>query len=184
LATLGKDGVVLFQDEASVQHSPTITRMWALKGQQPEINTYGGRSRQHLIGAVDPDSGKVHIAFSNTLKAEQFQHFLEGLLFKYKDKGKTLLVLDNARAHHAKALESFLESNKNKLELLFLPPYSPDLNPMEWFWKFLRKSVTHNTFFDTFKKFQRGLVKFIRKYKFPSSEIKTRCSYAKLLMAS
>jgi hypothetical protein len=61
--------------------------MWALKGQKPEINTYGGRSRQHLIRAVDPGSGKVHVVFSKTLKAGQFQHFLEGLLFKYKDKG-------------------------------------------------------------------------------------------------
>ncbi len=157
--------------------------MWSLKGQQPEIFTYGGRLRQHLIGTVDPLAGKVHIAFSDSLKALQFQHFLEGLLARYKDAGKVLLVLDNARAHHSKALEPFLTANKNKLELLFLPPYSPNMNPMEWFWKFLRNQVTHNTFFSSFVKFQRALVKFIRKFKFSSVEIKTRCSFAKLLMS-
>jgi len=157
--------------------------MWSLKGQQPEVFTYGGRLRQQLIGAVDPLEGKVHVAFSDTLKAQQFQLFLEGLLTRYKDVGKILLVLDNARAHHSKELEPFLEANKEKLELLFLPPYSPDLNPMEWFWKFLRKQVTHNTFFDTFKQFQRALIKFIIKFKLPSVELKTRCSFAKLLVS-
>ncbi len=157
--------------------------MWSLKGQQPEVSMYGGRQRQHLIGAVDPLEGKVHVAFSDTLKAQQFRHFLEGLLARYMDAGKILLVLDNARAHHSKELEPFLETNKEKLELLFLPPYSPDLNTMEWFWKFLRKQVTHNTFFDTFKKFQRTLIKFILNFKLPSIEIKTRCSFAKLLVS-
>ncbi|KKN07755.1 hypothetical protein LCGC14_1063680, partial [marine sediment metagenome] len=108
--------------------------MWSLKGQQPEVLTYGGRLRQQLIGAVDPLAGKVHVAFSDTLKAPQFQQFLEGLLARYNNSEKILLILDNARAHHSKVLEPFLEDNKDRLELLFLPPYSPDLNPMEWFW--------------------------------------------------
>ncbi len=155
--------------------------MWSLKGQQPEILTYGGRQRQTLIGAVEPLAGKVHVAFSDALKGFHFQHFLEGLLTRYRNSGKILLILDNARAYHSKELEPFLDADKDRLELLFLPPYSPDLNPMEWFWKFLRKQVTHNTFLDTFKKFQRALIKFIKKFKFPSLEIKTRCNFANLI---
>jgi len=155
--------------------------MWALKGLQPEIATYGGRLRQPLIGAVEPLAGRVHVAFSKTLKTQQFQDFLDGLIVRYKDAGKILMVLDNARAHHSKELEPFLEVHKDKLQLLFLPPYSPELNPMEWFWKFLRKQVSHNTFFDTFKNFQRALIKFIRKFTLSSLEIKSRCSFSKLI---
>lgn len=158
--------------------------MWSLKGHQPEINTYGGRKRQHLVGAVDPNNGDLHLAFSETLKSPQFQHYLEGLLARYPEDKKLIIVLDNARAHHAKALEPFLKANEDRLELIFLPPYSPDLNPMEWFWKFLRKMVTHNTFFGTFKEFQRALIKFIVKHKKSSPEIKTRCSYVKTFIAS
>ncbi|HEC37942.1 MAG TPA: hypothetical protein ENI29_06880, partial [bacterium] len=77
-------------------------------------------------------------------------------------------------------LTTAIRVNKERLELVFLRPYSPDLNPMEWFWKFLRKMVTHNTFSPTFKDFQRALIKFIVKHKISSPEIKTRCSYAKL----
>ncbi len=123
------------------------------------------------------------MAFSDTLKTEQFQHFLEGLLARYPEARKLIIVLDNARAHHSKELDPFLEAHKNRLELVFLPPYSPELNPMEWFWKFLRKKVTHNTFFGTFKEFKRALIKFIIKFKLPSQEIKTRCSYAKIFSA-
>ena len=158
--------------------------MWSLKGQQPVVYTPGGRKRQHLIGTVDPLDGRVIVAFSEGLKSVQFQQYLEGLLSRYPPDKKLLLVLDNARAHHAKALTPFLEANEHRLELIFLPPYSPDMNPMEWFWKFLRKKVTHNTFFSTFKEFQRAIFKFIRKYKYTSTEIKTRCNFMKLFGAS
>ena len=135
--SLGPDDVVLFQDEASVQFSPTVTQMWSLKGLQPEIYTYSGRKRQHLVGAVDPNKGDLHMAFSDTLKTPQFQHYLEGLLARYSELEKLIIVLDNARAHHTKELKPFLDSNKDRLELVFLPPYSPNLNPIEWFWKFV-----------------------------------------------
>jgi len=184
VGSLQSEDVILFQDEASVQFSPTITRTWSLKGLQPEVFTSSSRLRQHLFGAVDPKVGRVHVAFSDNLKTEQFQYFLEGLIYRYRDSGKILMILDNARIHHAKLLQSFLKTNENKLEFLYLPPYSPDLNPMEWFWKFLRKQVTHNTFFDTFKKFQRAIMKFVRKFKRSSMEIQTRCSYEKLLMST
>lgn len=184
MTSLDRQDVVLFMDEASIQFAPTIIRMWALKGQQPEIPTYGGRKRQHLIGAVEPLQGNIHIAFSEGLKALQFQEFLEGLLTTYQGAGKLILVLDNARAHHSKALDEFLTAHRDRLELVFLPKYSPDMNPMEWFWKFLRKEVTHNTFFPTFKEFQRAIARFILKHKRSSEEVKTRCSYARLFSAS
>jgi len=110
--SLGENDVILFQDEASIQFSPTITRMWALKGQLPEVLTHGGRLRLHLIGAVDPLPGIVHTALSKTLKAKQFKQFLEGILMRYKEASKILLVLDNARTYHSKELEPFLNANK------------------------------------------------------------------------
>ena len=129
--SLEPEDIILFLDEASIQFSPTIIRMWYLKGHQPEVFTYGGRLRQHLIGAVYPVKGDLHVAFSNTLKSDQFQHFLDRILSRYSKAGKLIIVLDNARAHHSKELEPFLERHKHRLELVFLPPYSPDLNPME-----------------------------------------------------
>ena len=139
--------------------------MWSLKGYQPEICTYGDRKRQHLVGTVDIIEGDLHVAFSDTLKAPQFQYYLEGLLARYPSSKKLIIVLNNALAHYSKELEPFLEANNDRLELVFLPPYSPDLNPMELLWKYLLKKITHNTFFGTFKEFQHTLIKFIVEHK-------------------
>ena len=173
--SLGENDVILFQDECSVQFAPTLIRTWSLKGQQPKVLSPGGRKRQPIIGAVDPFNGLLHVGLSDSLKAEQFQHFLERLIGRYKDREKILVVLDNARAHHSKRLEPFLNLHKDKLELMFLPPYSPHFNPIERVWKFMRKQVTHNTFFQSFKEFLRALVKFFTKFKLPNNVIKSLC---------
>ena len=56
------------------------------------------------------------------------------------------MILDNARIHHAKLIQPFLEKNKNYLELIFLPPYSPNLNLIEGLWKWLKQSIIYNVF--------------------------------------
>ncbi len=51
-------------------------RMWALKGHQPEISTYGVRKRMHIIGTIDPFGGVLCVGLSDSLQADQFIHFL------------------------------------------------------------------------------------------------------------
>ena len=58
-------------------------------------------------------------------------------------------VLDNARYHHAIMIQPWLNKNKDKIQLLFLPPYSPDLNNIERVWKMARRVSTHNRHFAT-----------------------------------
>jgi len=58
-----------------------------------------------------------------------------------------VVVLDNARYHHASMLNPFLVSHSDTLLLEFLPPYSPELNPIERVWKLTRRLCTHNQYF-------------------------------------
>jgi putative transposase len=67
------------------------------------------------------------------------------------DGKKLYMVLDNVRFHHAKRLKPILERYKHKIELIFLPPYSPDLNPIERVWWLMRKTVTHNRWVQSMK---------------------------------
>jgi putative transposase len=62
------------------------------------------------------------------------------------------MVLDNVRFHHAKRLKPILERYKHRIELIFLPPYSPDLNPIERVWWLMRKEVTHNRWVKSMEK--------------------------------
>jgi transposase len=81
----------------------------------------------------------------NTLS---FFKFLVKVSRQYLDK-KVIVVVDNVRYHHAKRLKPILEKYKHKLELVYLPAYSPDLNPVERIWWYMRKKITHNRYIET-----------------------------------
>jgi transposase len=61
-----------------------------------------------------------------------------------------ILILDNVRYHHAKLFNEFLAKHP-ELEIMYLPPYSPDLNPIERAWWYMRKSITHNRYLESLK---------------------------------
>ena len=83
--------------------------------------------------------------------------YLEELLKEYPDKD-ILIILDQARWHKAKDLKV-----PQNVTLMFLPPYSPELNPVEKLWKWLRKEVTHNNLFKTLEALMDALEKEFRK---------------------
>ena len=101
------------------------------------------------FGAASLRTGKLVTTFEPKFNAESFQRFLE-LLLIHRPRGKRLtLVLDNAKYHHARALQPWLHQHRKLLTLLFLPPYSPELNPIERVWKLTRRLATHNRHFPT-----------------------------------
>ena len=71
------------------------------------------------------------------------------------------MVLNNARIHHAKLLQSFLEENRERLELVFLPPYSPNLNKIEELWGWMKDSVINNVFFHSREEIRSVVQKFV-----------------------
>jgi transposase len=101
------------------------------------------------FGAVSLRSGKFVRSVSNIFNAQTFEVFLKQLL-RHRARGKKMvIVLDNARYHHAKLLAPLLQQHRRYLVLLFLPPYSPQLAPIERVWKLARRLATHNRYFAT-----------------------------------
>ena len=101
------------------------------------------------FGAVSLVSGKFVRAMCERFDALTFEAFLKRLL-RHRSRGKRMVVvLDNARYHHAILLATLLKKYRNVLTLLFLPPYSPQLAPIERVWKLARRMATHNRFFAT-----------------------------------
>ena len=86
------------------------------------------------------------------------------------------MILDNARIHHANLLKPFLYEMKDRIELMFLPPYSPDLNLIEGLWWLLKSSVINNVFFSFLPKVRVAVNKFINKInKVPTETIDRLC---------
>jgi transposase len=120
------------------------------------------------------------ITFENEkFNAETFRLFLEKLLLKAEvgrkengKKKKILPVLDNAKYHHAKILQPWIEEVSDVLELFFLPPYSPDLNAIEMLWKRTRRNVTHNRFFKSIQELCFDLKLYWGQFAIPNNELR------------
>lgn len=138
-----------------------IGRTWFLKGKQRLIPTYGQHKGVKLIGTLDDATGDILCVEEERYDAEAFRRFLSMVLDVYPT-GKIVMVLDNARIHHAKLLQPFLEVNSHRMELVFLPPYSPEFHLMEGVWKWLKETVIHNVFFGSVQKIILAVREFLQ----------------------
>jgi putative transposase len=136
--------VVVFEDEASLSNTATVSYDWSEKGRQPTIcQPQRKKERKTIFGCVCPENGTLVTDIADKGNTVTFFRFLMKAIEAFNGK-KLYMILDNVRFHHAKRLKPVLERYKHKIELIFLPPYSPDLNPVERVWWLMRKMVTHN----------------------------------------
>jgi transposase len=129
-------------------------------------------------------NGQLITFESPNFNGDTFRLFLEKLISQAKvgtkrngKKKKLLLVLDNARYHHAKKLQPWLESVSDLMELFFLPAYSPDLNPIEILWKKTRRNVTHNRFFKSIQHLSYDLKGYWSMFERPNEELKSSSAF-------
>lgn len=137
-----------------------IQKTWFLKGKQRIIPTYGKHEGVKLLGALNYETGHVYCVEEEKYDAKIFLNFLQNIL-KIYPTGKIVMILDNARIHHAKLLQSFLDKQKDRLKLIFLPPYSPKLNLIEGLWGWLKSEIINNVFYTDARKIKLAVRKFI-----------------------
>ncbi|EGC90829.1 hypothetical protein HMPREF9402_0055 [Turicibacter sp. HGF1] len=109
---------LLFQDECSIRDYQSLLSTWFPKGKQRFIPTYGNNKSVKLIGVLNYETGRVYVQEEEHYTADIFLDFLGNVLKEYPN-GKIVLVLDNARIHHAKIIQPFLDEHKNRLQLVF-----------------------------------------------------------------
>ncbi|ANB62386.1 IS630 family transposase [Anoxybacteroides amylolyticum] len=136
--------VLLHVDETHVRAYQALRTTWAEVGNQKQVPSYGHHAHVSIFGAVDVQQGDVVFHRASSANAETFLDFLRLLKEKYPDRF-LVLVLDNARIHHANMVQAFLDCEEGgAFHFIFLPPYSPHLNPMERLWKWLKDEVIAN----------------------------------------
>lgn len=153
---------ILFEDEAMIRDYQAIGRTWFLKGQQRIIPTYGKHQGVKLLGTLDYETGEIFCVEEEQYDAIVFLEFLKKVLEKYPGQ-RIVMILDNAKIHHAKLLSSFLKEHKYELELVFLPPYSPNLNLIEEFWGWLKRSCVYNVFYSSTHEIRCRVQTFVKK---------------------
>ena len=134
--------VIAAGDEASLYLQASLMRVWAPTGVTPVIKADPGRENTHFYGALNLQTGQEVVLRSEVMNAEVSALFLQRLLLAYPDMA-LLLLWDRAPWHRGPAIRAVLEANP-RLEILWLPAGSPELNPQEHVWKAARGAVSHN----------------------------------------
>lgn len=131
-----------FQDEARIGQQGTLTRVWGERGGRPRAVRQTEYQWAYVFGAVDPMSGKSSALISPTVNTKLMSDHLRMICEGAGEDTHVVLVLDGAGWHKAKDL--VVPTN---MTLLFLPPYSPELMPMERVWAWMRQHDLSNRVF-------------------------------------
>jgi len=127
---------LLFLDETGVHEDAAVGTTWGQRGVTPVAETSGTRRRINAISAISPRGRMWFRCYKGTLTAARFVEFLEGLLH---DLTKPLvLVMDRHPAHRAAVVRRFLQANRKRIRVHYLPGYAPELNPDEHVWTALK----------------------------------------------
>ena len=105
---------------------------------------------------------------------QTFKKHLKKVLYQYRAHSKIIMVVDNVRFHHAKLPKKWLKT-KPKLELMYLPPYSPELNPIERAWWYMRKKITHNRHLQTLEERKVAFWKMFSHFQKPNKVLLYVC---------
>jgi transposase len=136
------DGWSVALDELSLYFQASLTRVWYPVGQTPGVRISPQRDHQHYYGALNLTTGQELALRLPALSADNTAHFLKHVLDCLPTR-PILLLMDRAPWHKAESLRQFI-TLEPRLEVVFLPPPCPDLNPQEHVWKQARQAVSHN----------------------------------------
>lgn len=129
---------------------PTLKAMWSPEGQQVMIETPAQPKKHYGIGAVNYHTGETVVLIRKRKRRREIAELLEALLEKHPT-GTVYVAWDNSNTHEEEEVEAVLRGAAGRLVLLYLPTYSPWLNPIEMLWRHFRREVTHCELFSTVK---------------------------------
>lgn len=135
-----------------------LTCLWSI--QRIFVKSSAGRKRYNVLGAVDAITKHIHTFTNNSyINSHSVSDFLEQLRNYYNDGKKIYLVLDNARYQKCQLVQYV--AWQFKIQLLYLPPYSPNLNIIERLWKWVKKEVLYAKYYEKFEDFKEAIDKAI-----------------------
>ncbi len=136
------------EDETELALLPTLTRCWTLRGHQRKIPAPGKNRKRHLFAAADWRDGSVFRRYGDRRDSRTFCVLCDAVVWRSRRRGRRAIVLlDNAGFHRpetSRQVTALLQRHDRWLTLIFLPAYSPELQPFDHLFRVLRAEVTHN----------------------------------------
>jgi transposase len=170
--------VLLFADPVHQIHNNENGYCWQLKGKDntKTVLSNTGRRRLNIIGAINPVTLEpTTLLTEENCCSEVIEAFLEEIRKQYKDATTICLVLDNAR--YQRSYEVREKAKELNIDLLFLPPYCPNLNLIERLWKHFKKVVMKNKYYESFQEFEDTIYNFFKNFNTQKGILKTTLNF-------
>ena len=152
---------IYWGDETGVTNTANFERGFSLKGQPPVLPVETKRERVNMISAITNYGSVRFMIYEETMNQQLLLDFMKRLV---KDAPrKVFFILDNLRVHHGKLVAAWLQENKDKIEVFFLPPYSPEINPDEYLNHALKLDVHSGNHPRTKKDIRHKVESFMRR---------------------
>jgi putative transposase len=156
--------VFYYADEFNLSWHPTLRALWSPIGQQVMIPTPRQPYKRYGLGAVNYHTGETVVLFRQHKRRAEVAELLQALLDKHP-QGTIYVAWDNVSTHEDDEVEVVVRAAAGRLVLLYLPTYSPWLNPIEMLWRHFRREVTHCELFDTVKALLAAARNFFDRYR-------------------
>lgn len=157
---LSENDKIFFIDGVHQIHNAEVGYGWIAKGETKEVPANTGRARLNINGALNIETKEVIVREDDRINAQSTIKLFQDIELKNPNSERIIIIADNARYYKNKLVLGFLESSK--IEIKFLPPYSPNLNLIERLWKFFKKKVMLNSHYKTYKEFKITCMDFFR----------------------
>lgn len=156
-SNLPKDEKIYFMDAVHPEFQSKAVCGWIKKGEVKTLPTTSAQYRMHFVGAIELKKMEVFAQEYETVDAESVIAFFKCM--EAASKATTIhIICDNGRSNKNKKLQEYLKTSKIKVH--YLPPYSPNLNPIERLWKVLREKKTYNKCYEKFIDFKLAIRSF------------------------
>lgn len=161
-SSINAEEKIIFIDSVHPTQATKLSYGWIRKGKNVEIPTTASRTRINLIGAIELENiHKAVTAEYETINGESVIDFFNKLREQYATGVKLHVILDQAGYHRSGDVKKL--AKKLNIRLHYLPPYSPNLNPIERLWKVMNEHVRNNRFFSSAKEFREKISGFFKK---------------------
>ena len=161
-------------DEAGFQLTTTYKKIWFPRGETPRGAFFWSSKKLITFGALTSDH-KFFYDFYDAQNSLTFKHFLRNLFERLDKKKIYILILDNAGFHKTQCIKKLFEEYSTQVSVEYIPPYSPELNPIETCWKVTKNNVTKSQYFSNLEDMQEALETFWSKHIFMQNFMRYLC---------
>ncbi|SFJ17430.1 IS630 family transposase, partial [Nitrosomonas sp. Nm34] len=162
---------VYFMDATHPHHNPVAGYGWIKRGQDREIRTHTGRQRLNINGAINTVSLQAIVRYDDTINAQSTIQLFQQIEAHHPTAAYIHIICDNARYYRSQLIRDYL--NDSKIKLVFLPPYAPNLNLIERYWKFFKKKILYGRYYETFSLFKSACQAFFTATDHYEAELRT-----------